>query len=467
MSQTAVKKSKINLSDYNYRRDIENRLLMAHLSTFEVEVLREILHSSLKFTIQSLTETLEAKEADVMKAVDKLIPTKLVNRKGDHVTVDKEMRKYYESQILKFDDDFEAGMEFLQGLLSKVPIHHLPNWYSISRTSDNIFLSIVEKFLLTPKIYEKYLQDLCFDDPTPQKILTEVLASPELKVPADKLIAKHGLSRERFEEYLLLLEFSCACCLCYSKVDDEWQEVVTPFTEWKEHLEFQRKNIPAPIIDSHNITLKHPEDFGFIQDMATTINALQKKPISLEKGKKGFSLPEKGAVISLGNTTEPYRRSLVDRILLFHLAELKNDTLHPLKEGASWAKLPFQEQALSLYKMPVEQFLPLGASPDQFAEKDLREIEKGLKRVQKSGWIYFEDFIKGFISPIGGAEPVELKNKGKKWRYVLPTYTPVEIALVENTLFDRLFCCGMVACGTHNGKACFTVTPFGRMTIGE
>lgn len=467
MPQATVKKNKIILADYNYRRDIENRLSMADLSTFEVDVLKEILNGSLKVTVSHLAEALNTDAKHVIPVINKLTPTKLVSLKGDQIVVDKEMRKYYESQILKFDDDFEAGMEYFQSLLSKVPIHHLPTWYSISRTSDSIFSSIVEKYLHTPKIYERYLQELHFDDPILTSILNDLFASPELKVPAQVLMEKYKLTRKKFEECLLILEFSCACCLCYNRVDDVWQEMVTPFTEWKEYLLSQRNASPKSIVDIKKISRTHAEDFGFIHDMVQLMNALQKKPLKLESVKGEWHLPAKIPGVTFGNTTAEYRKSLVNKILFFHFANIKSGTLHLLKAGVSWAKQPFQEQALTLFKLPVEQCLPEGTENLYFAEKDLRKIEQNLKRIIKSGWIYFDDFMKGFSAPIGRAEPVELKNRGKRWKYTLPTYTEMEVALVKNTIFDRLFCCGMIATGTHNKKPCFCITQFGKITLGD
>lgn len=467
MSNTNVKKNKIVLSDYNYRRDIENRLLMADLSTFEVDFLGEIIHSSLKTTVKHLAEALETTESQVIAAIDKLSPTKLVSRQGDQVIVDKEMRKYYESQIIKFDDDFEAGMEFLQGLLSKVPIHHLPSWYSISRTSDNIFLSIIEKHLHSPKIYERYLQELHFDDPVLTSMLKDLYEAPDLKIPSTTFIEKYKLTREQFEEYMLLLEYSFACCLCYHRVGDMWQEMVTPFSEWKEYLEFQRKTTPKPIKDIENIVRKHPHDFGFILDITQVLKSIQKKPIKLDMQGAHPALPESIPGATLGNTSANYRSGILNAILFFHMGEIKKDTLHILGHGAEWAKHPFQEQALTVYKMPLSLCSAVRTDHHQFSERDLRETEKSLKRVLTSGWIYFEDFMKGLTAPIGTAEPVALLNKGKRWKYTLPTYTAEETALVEATLFERLFACGMVAAGEHKGKPCFCVTAFGRMTLGD
>ena len=45
------RKNKINLEDYDYQKDIQNRVLMSHFSTEDLEVLEEIVYSSQKIPI--------------------------------------------------------------------------------------------------------------------------------------------------------------------------------------------------------------------------------------------------------------------------------------------------------------------------------------------------------------------------------------------------------------------------------
>src|SRR3990167_1724140 len=130
-----IKKNRINLADYNSRQDIENRIVMSDFSPFYLEVLEEVLFSSLKISLRKLSKNLNTTDIAIKH------------------TVDKEIRKYFEFQIRRFSPKFKPDMEFVQGILKKVPIQFHPFWYSIPRTSNNIFESIVEKFLLTPQIF--------------------------------------------------------------------------------------------------------------------------------------------------------------------------------------------------------------------------------------------------------------------------------------------------------------------------
>ena len=116
---TQLKKNKITLSDYNYRRDIENRLLLASFTTFEISVLEEILYSPIKVLIRKIAKNIDKSEEEVLPVLEKLSKTGLLAIEGDSITVDKETRKYFETEIEKFEPDFCPGMEFLQNVLKK------------------------------------------------------------------------------------------------------------------------------------------------------------------------------------------------------------------------------------------------------------------------------------------------------------------------------------------------------------
>ena len=53
------KKNKINLEDYDFKRDIENRLIMSKLNDVDIRVLEEILYNTLKIPVDRLISDLE------------------------------------------------------------------------------------------------------------------------------------------------------------------------------------------------------------------------------------------------------------------------------------------------------------------------------------------------------------------------------------------------------------------------
>jgi hypothetical protein len=370
MFECANKKNKIVLTDYNYKRDIENRLLMAHFSVFDVTVLHEILSSSLIVTGKTIAEHLDTTEKKLQPTLEKLSKTKLLTYSQGVITVDKELRKYYEVQILKFDDNFEPGVEYLQSILNKVPIHVLPIWYVIPRSSDNIFASIVEKYLFSPKIYERYAAEMIFDNPVCNQIIDDVFTAPDFEVTSNVLRKKYKLSAEQFEEYMLHLEYNLICCLSYKCIGDQWEEVVTPFYEWREYLRFKRDTEPQPILDVAKIKRTHPDDYGFINDMTTRL-------------KKVIEAPQK--VKEKDATTE--------MLLQLHLVTEKNGQLHSNEHSTAWLKKSLQDQAIMIYRLPMTRYRYLYGNEFLVSDRDIREAERSLKRVINKGWFYFDDFM--------------------------------------------------------------------------
>lgn len=459
MPASALKKNKIVLSDYNYQRDIENRLFMAELSAFEVDLIKEILNSSVSFSLSQLTNALDTTASEIEPILKKLAVTKLLTRQGDRISIDKEMRKYYEFQIEKFDDDFQADIEFILASLSKVPIHILPSWYAISRTSDNIYASIIEKHLQTPKMYERYLQEINFEDPILTEIMNDVFSAPDFKIQSSVLREKYSLTKEQFEEYMLVLEYSFVCYLSYNKIGDVWKEVVTPFHEWREYLRLQKNSSPKPI-EQQKISRTHSHDFAFMHDLNALLKACLKAPLPLNQKKGIFTLSS----LALSCPSSDYLKNLLDKSSLLKLTEVRDSRIHALTGAESWIKKTIQEQAMTLYRHPLNR---IEVSYALFTEKNVREIERNLKRVVNIGWIKFSDFMAGFFSPIGNAEPIILKNKGKRWRYATPEFSIEENRFIEAIIFERLFQVGVVAVGTYEEQPCFCITPFGRLLIGE
>ena len=182
VGHSVIKKNKVLLSDYDYKRDIESRLLLSRFTETEYAVLEEILYSSIRAPLSKIAKNIDLSEAETADILQKFVKTGLIAFEDDFmVVVDKEMRKYFEVEAEKFEESFRPGMEFLQHLLKKVSIHILPQWYAIPRTSDNIFESIVEKYLQTPQIFQRHLLDLNFENPILPAIAQDVLKSPHFE----------------------------------------------------------------------------------------------------------------------------------------------------------------------------------------------------------------------------------------------------------------------------------------------
>lgn len=451
MVLSPVFKTQIVLSDYAFRKDIEHRLFLSNLSSFEVEVLREILHQSLIIPIEKLAADLEVKKEKLIPVLDHLKQSKLFKLSDTHLTVDKELRKYYESQLEKFEDDFEPNFEFLQGLLNKVPLPVLVGWYTLPRSSTNIFNSLIEQVFSSPDTYRQYLSELNFKDKILHKIIQDLNQSPDHQVCAKHLLAKYELTREKFEEYLLLLEFHFVCCLRYIRNGDIWEEVVTFFAEWKTYLEFEEKANP-PIVKNQKAVIPNcPVEFCFIEDITNRL-----KSFMLKKGTKQEE--------PLHLDREEWKDILDHKLQQLMFLENEDDRLLPTEKGLLWLKKSLHEKILALSLDPLYKLTSVEVD-ELWSPRNLRLIGKALKPLTHHKWVYLEDFLAGFNAPIGTKSPIALKKKGTRWKYVLPEFTDTELDFVRSTIMERFFELGIVMTGKHEDRPCFYLTHFGHQFI--
>jgi len=476
---TSVRKNKVVLTDYNCRQDIDNRMLMADCSSFDLEVLEEILFNPLKIPLKKLIRSMGCSEEDLHQILKKLSQTGLLSIQDDFIVVDKELRKYFEFQIIRFDPDFKPDMEFLAGLLRKVPIHHLPAWYSIPRTSNNIFESIVEKYLLTPQIFQRYLFDLHFGDSTIHGIISDLFRASDFKLYSSDVIGKYNLARRNFEEMMLLLEFNFIGCVSYEKEDDHWIEIITPYYEWHQYLRFLKSTESPRYKLDDGIERTRDSDFSFVEDMSALLSLSLKKPLHLHAWEPGTPMPRKITVdlashCSLDTGSEKaldfaarYLAAVIQKLLLIELASMNGQKLGPLDGARAWLGMNRENKALHLYRHNKNRILNCALSPQIATERNIRESERSLKRILHGDWVLFDDFFKGISIALSEHSVLMLKRTGKHWKYSLPVYSDHEKSLVKATIFEWLFETGMVVTGVYRGQDCFAVTPFGRFYFEE
>ena len=476
---SSVRKNKVNLSDYNFQQDVESRILLSDFTQFDLEIIEEILFNPLKISIKKLGRTLDCPEKKLEPILQKLSKAGLVQLQDDTLLVDKERRKYFEFQINRFDEKFTPNMEFIQGLLKQVPIHILPSWYSIPRSSNNIFESIIEKYLLTPQIYQRYLMELNFTEPAMSGIMRDVFSSPDFRVSSSDLIAKHNLARSDFEQIMLQLEFHFVCYVTYSREDDHWNEWVTPIHEWREYLLFLQKTEAPVITANESICRRREGDYAFLEDMSVLLSLAKKKPFSIDRRQDNASLsvantrllaPHCHLEIDTPEKLEfaaHYLGRVADKLILIKLAELSNGRLLPIDSANEWLEMNQENRALHLYRHSLNRLTNNALNPILCTEKNLREAEKSIKRILHGGWVLFDDFFRGAVVSFNEDSTVVLKKNGKQWKYTLPQYSDEEKNLIKAAVFDFLFECGIVAIGTINGQDCLAVTPFGQYFLEE
>ena len=474
------RKNKINLEDYDYQKDIQNRVLLSHFPPEYLEILEEIVYSSPVIPLANFMKQLGKSSEELLVILEKLSETDLFKLEDDKIIVNKEMRKYFETQIMKFEEDFTPGMEFLQALLKKVPIHVLPNWYPIPRTSNNIFNSLIEKYLHTPQTFQRYLTELNLGDEKLNGIVNDLFTSPDYKVYSEDLREKYSLTEEEFEEHMLYLEFNFLCCLVYEKKGDEWIEVVSLFKEWKDYLSFLKETQPKEIEKKSQIKRTRPSDFAFAEDMSAILALSIAKPLyvrldqnenwtfekqsvtQITKQLKGFDLKsEEGQAFFMD-----YSVKIIQKLLFLKLARVEKGKLLAGNDAEEWLSLPIEKRALNTYKQTLTNYHFNEFSQEICSERNIHEIEKTVSRIIDSGWVYLEDFLSGIIAPISENSKMLLKKTGRYWKYTLPDYSEKEVDLFKKVIYEWLFEAGVIVTGSFNGKECLKITPLGQSMFG-
>lgn len=464
-----IKKNHIQLSDYPYQRDLENRLFMSHLTLLDVQFLEEIVYGPLNLPKARLLESLSINTSQLSQLLSKFINTNLFSDRGDHLLVDKEMRRYFEIHLAKFDEDFEPDIDFLKGLLKLVPIDVLPTWYAISRSSNDIVASIVEKYLHTPKCYLRYLSDTPLEDPMLQRLAESVFNAPDFCLTTKELQERHGLSERQLMEALLLLEFHFLCCLTYRQTQDgTWEGIVSLFHEWKTYLCFLRDTLPKSLKEE-DVEATQNDAFGFVNDMQTLLKDIKTTPLPLKKTSRRLvaAAPIDHLKLSPNQEVSPaYLSHLLGRLNALHLIKIDTANVCSVSSNASaFLALAPEKQALSLYNLSFTHFEAHDFPDHLFNDRFMRNFEKSLCRIAGKGWIEIDAFIAALIIPLHVEQEISLNKKGGHWSYALPQYSDDEKRFLSAVLTERLMESGIVRLGKSGDVLCFSLTPFGKKMI--
>lgn len=458
MYTSQSRKNRIELSQYPVEKDLSNRLFLSTLSVSTVEILHEIVNNSLSFPLSELSEVLELSTEKVLQGLKELEAAHLFSINDQTIIVNKEARKYFEVQIERFHEDFRPNTTFFQSLLSLVPIHVLPTWYSIPKTSDDILTSIIDKCYRTTKAFKRYLAELQFENPLTEKVMNAVYQSEELSVDIETLQQELDLNREELEHILISLEFHRICCLSYHDMgNNQWKQVVTPFHEWKEYLLFLKNTEHHFCQNTGPITPIFSSDFGFIEAMDNQLQELSDTPCPL---------PQIESYSDTQYSLKEAKNRLLARSNTIHLTVYENGTVKLADSATGWLEKPIHEKAMALYFHTIHHYRKK-SEEQKFNDRDIREIEHGLKRIMESEWVSVEEFISGLTATFGKHHDLTLTKKGRFWKYALPEYDKSQLTFIREIIYHHLFESGMITLGILNGSTYMKVTEFGKMALGD
>lgn len=459
------KKSRVVLTDYDVEKDIEGRIALSKLNQDEYAILEEILYSSLTISLTRLAENVDL-DIDVVKDfVESFSKTALFTFDGEKLFVDKEKRKYFEAQIERFEEDFEPGMEYLQSLLKNVPIHLLPIWYQIPRSSNNIFDSLVEKYLETPKMYARYVTEFMEEESIVKDVLNELDAKNDYRLYVNQFCKDHGYTKEQVTEAIITGEFNFLFSSVLEPHLEGWVEIITPFAEWRDYM-LKKEKASTKSIDAHfEIALRRHHEYAFIEDMTSVLKACEKLDFEtmFDSDSDAFVLEDESLAEHLDGShlDKSYLDRLVNKLMVIGLAVIDESYLRPTPHANEWIQMQIEKRAHVTFKHP-HNYLDIQKISPLSTERSILEIQKSMAHVAKLGWVHFNDFLRTTPIELSDEHKIVLKKQGRNWAYALPNYSEDEKELIRYTVMEWFFESGIVQCGVCDGKPCFKLTHLGR-----
>ena len=467
-----------HLEQYDFQRDLENRMRISQLTKLDVQVLEEILHSSLSISINELSREFSVSKERFFESIQKLSRTHLFARHGDQIIVDKELRKYFELQISRFSSHFSPNIAFIQQLISYIPIDLIPIWYDLSLITEDIFQSILEKFFLSPALFQRHYQE-AENLPTPLKeIVHEVYYSANFCLSTHALERKFKLSKLDCKRFLLFLEYGFFCFVQYLPKGEHWEEVVVPFHGWVSYQNFLKKNqlYSLSLSSQRKLKKRGESSFAFIEELTFFLLEIQTNPLIWQEQKSlsssSFLMYAERAIFSSREDSSLHdydRKEVISKAVSLKMIDLKDQRVYISESGRAWLEQENKQKALGLYLYSKCQLEKLFAKIFEraFQERDLLSIERELKRVIHLDWVNLELFINGMSEGIGDGESVVLKRDGKNWSYTFPKYTKKQSTFVHQSIVHYFFEAGLVNVGRLEETLYFCLTDLGKELFSE
>ncbi len=438
-SSAAPQKIKIQFENYPSQIDAEACRLLCSLSEIEVTVVKEILHQSIKIELCHLQEELALSEETLLSILEKLSKIKLFKLEKNALVVDKDKRKRLDIWLEKFQEEFKPNLAFLQQLLTRVPVHAIASWYAIPRTTDHVFEAIFERYFETPKLFRQYVAEIEEQNAFFRLIIQEVFRPPHFKATVESLKEKLDLSEAQLSELLLVLEYHFICCLSYKTINGQRVAMVTPFQEWQEVLEFEFQTRITPL----------PAQEVFADTCC---------PLAV--------VEEIRSVVRKEIEEESVHRPLLEKLYwLGWIKQEESGSWSTSESGREWLAMPLHDQITTLATHPLyrldkdEEIAPL------WNLRNLRLVEKSLRRLPRKEWVDFELFLRGITMPLCDHAPTALKYKGKQSRYFFPVYSKSEKLFITRVILERFVELGIIKAGTYHGKKCILLTALGSRII--
>lgn len=446
--------------DYDYLRDVKNHIFLSSVSTFDVFVLDMLLYSPLHLPLDDFKKNLyeqgnfleEQTSDSLIRSLHKLNKIQLLNITPDNtIQVNKEQRKYFEINIQRFNEKNVPGISLFKELLRLIPTHLLMQWYDISNFSDNMFSSIVDRYLSQTHLYTTYLERVKNEEVLYRKILDQVFAPPDFCVTLPALQEMFQISEESLHTALLHLEYNFACVLSYRPSShDKYVAVVTPFAEWQQYLlesTFQPMEEHSTVSGNHTST--------YIQNFSDFINEVS-QGCTLDKEKQR---PDSDDLTPL-----PSYMSIAQSLGLIKVEEHTNRLT---RAGSLWLKKDYMERQRFFFHHMHCLCLRDSEWHSIYGSSVLEVINKILTTLPNSIWFSFSELIQNITSLLKRESSATLVRKNQNWVYSLPYYPESFYHFLTKMMKLHLFHSGIIQTGIKDGHDMFCITPLGKKILQD
>jgi len=471
MNEAALgKKEKIELGEYDFPQDLAARLYLSQLSPFEVEVIEELNLRPLQLSITEFS-------SEIDKSIDRIFPIfqdlqklNLLKMSGDLVLLNKEMRKYFEHSLELFDQDFTPDLLFVYQNFRKIPIHCLSTWYALPKNSNNLFQSLLDKYLLTPSLYEKYLQEVQLEGETMEKIKETLLGSENLQLSVDEIQKRFHLTKESLEKTLILLEFFLVGVTYFVRQGDGYERIFSMLHEYRTYQkECQQRALSSIAAKKISCTLSAP--FGFIEDLDLLLIQAKRHKVELIEDQLPPSflaiLAKKSTLIDPKSLQEHFAHIVQRGLQLGLLVRRDNMLVVSVYEANKWHALSLEERSIYLLYHPKNRFFTYDGEVHLLEEKHLKDAQKAICQAIPLGFVELEKLLDVTSISLGSQKGVHLKRSGVRYRYQSPQYSMDERKLLRATYLETFFESGFIEKGiSEQGAICIRTTSFGNSVYG-
>lgn len=428
LSVDHYRENRINLADYDHQSDLQLRIHLSKITEEDFLFLDALVFNPLKITVEDLSAETDLSSQQLARLIERHENLGLYHVHGSNITVDKEVRKKVEWELEKFDSQFTSGLNLIRGSLKKVPVYVLPQWYKISKTTDNIFDALHEKFLKTPKIYKTYLLENKIENEVAQQLFDAISNSPKHELPLSEFLIDHPVSEEKLHEAIILLEFNLMGCLVFKKEGDQYVPYASLFHEWKSYLlsiASDRSSFDAQT----NIT-EMPKDTPIIDHLIKLLEQVD------SNDKTDSFLP-----------------------LLHTLGFINTEHTSLTSRGKEWLEMPQKNKCFIMFNSLLYQYLTYEPLYRITTEQRLRECTSILVKALSKRKAKFSVILETVSLPLHKDYEGSITRVGKTWSYAKHTLEEKELTLLQHFLDHFLCNCGII---NKNGSE-YTTTCIGEI----